>query len=91
MEEKPYKYDAFISYRHVEPDMTIAARLHTMLETFTLRICVRNPKPALCVSRPGRAVGGGFVGFDTGGAPVFGQSDRDLHPADALSPWCAKG
>ncbi|MGI6440547.1 MAG: toll/interleukin-1 receptor domain-containing protein [Peptoniphilaceae bacterium] len=36
MEEKPYKYDAFISYRHVEPDMTIAARLHTMLETFTL-------------------------------------------------------
>ena len=36
METKKYKYDAFISYRHVEPDQSIAARLHTMLETFTL-------------------------------------------------------
>lgn len=33
---QPLKYDAFISYRHVEPDMTVAARLHAMLETFKL-------------------------------------------------------
>lgn len=31
---KTYKYNAFISYRHCEPDKTIAAKLHTMLETY---------------------------------------------------------
>jgi WD40 repeat protein len=36
MRENPtsFKYDAFISYRHSEPDKTIAERLHRMLETF---------------------------------------------------------
>lgn len=29
-----YKYDAFISYRHTEPDKTIAERLHRILETY---------------------------------------------------------
>jgi len=29
-----YKYDAFISYRHTEPDKTIAEKLHRMPETF---------------------------------------------------------
>ncbi|SHJ56609.1 toll/interleukin-1 receptor domain-containing protein [Thermoclostridium caenicola] len=29
-----YKYDAFISYRHTEPDKTIAEKLHRMLETY---------------------------------------------------------
>ena len=28
------KYDAFISYRHTEPDKTIAEKLHRMLETY---------------------------------------------------------
>lgn len=28
------KYDAFISYRHTEPDKTIAEKLHKMLETY---------------------------------------------------------
>lgn len=28
------KYEAFISYRHTEPDKTIAEKLHKMLETF---------------------------------------------------------
>lgn len=32
--EKSYKYDAFISYRHVEPDQSIAQALHEMIETF---------------------------------------------------------
>jgi len=31
---QPYKYDAFISYRHAEPDKTIAEKLHRMLETY---------------------------------------------------------
>jgi hypothetical protein len=31
-----YQYDAFISYRHVEPDRTIAEKLHKMLEAYAL-------------------------------------------------------
>ena len=31
-----YQYDAFISYRHCEPDRTIAVRLQSMLETYRL-------------------------------------------------------
>ncbi len=31
-----YKYDAFISYRHTEPDKAIAERLHRLLETFKI-------------------------------------------------------
>ena len=33
--EKEYKFDAFISYRHVEPDQSIAKQLHQMIESFT--------------------------------------------------------
>lgn len=33
---KEYKYDAFISYRHVEPDQTIAKWIHGELENFKL-------------------------------------------------------
>ena len=32
--EKNYKYDAFISYRHVEPDQSIAKQVHQLIETF---------------------------------------------------------
>ena len=32
--EKSYKYDAFISYRHVEPDQSIAKQVHQLIETF---------------------------------------------------------
>ncbi|ESL04348.1 WD domain, G-beta repeat protein [Catonella morbi ATCC 51271] len=32
--EKEYKYTAFISYRHVEPDQSIAKQVHQMIETF---------------------------------------------------------
>ena len=33
-EDKVYKYDAFISYRHTLPDSTVAAGLQTMIEKF---------------------------------------------------------
>ncbi|MDI9514709.1 MAG: TIR domain-containing protein [Clostridiaceae bacterium] len=33
-ENEIYKYDAFISYRHTEPDKAIAEKLHRMLESF---------------------------------------------------------
>lgn len=32
--ERKYKYDAFISYRHTEPDFTIVKNLHSMIEKF---------------------------------------------------------
>ena len=32
--EREYKYTAFISYRHVEPDQSIAKQVHQMIETF---------------------------------------------------------
>lgn len=32
--ETDYKFDAFISYRHVEPDQSIARELHRMIESF---------------------------------------------------------
>lgn len=35
-EKDKYKYIAFISYRHLEPDSTIAKKIHTMIETFKL-------------------------------------------------------
>ncbi|NLL68040.1 MAG: TIR domain-containing protein [Clostridiaceae bacterium] len=31
-----YTYDAFISYRHTEPDKSVAERLHRLLETFKI-------------------------------------------------------
>ncbi|MDF2532516.1 MAG: hypothetical protein K0Q65_2097 [Clostridia bacterium] len=34
MDNKNYEYDAFISYRHIEPDITIARKLLTMLEKY---------------------------------------------------------
>ena len=34
--KKKYKYDAFISYRHIEPDLTIAEILHDMIEKFNI-------------------------------------------------------
>ncbi len=34
MGDKNFKYDVFISYRQLEPDKSIAARLHTLLETY---------------------------------------------------------
>lgn len=36
MEEKNYRYDAFISYRHGELDDFVAAKLHRKLETYVL-------------------------------------------------------
>lgn len=32
--EDKYKFEAFISYRHLEPDATIAQEIHKMIETF---------------------------------------------------------
>ena len=36
MEERQYKYDAFISYRHCDLDKFVAENLHRILETYEL-------------------------------------------------------
>ncbi|WP_276981406.1 toll/interleukin-1 receptor domain-containing protein [Johnsonella ignava] len=36
IKKKEYKYDAFISYRHLDPDVDIAQKLHKLLETFKM-------------------------------------------------------
>ncbi|MDE5872892.1 MAG: toll/interleukin-1 receptor domain-containing protein, partial [Lachnospiraceae bacterium] len=49
MKEKPerkYTYDAFISYRHAEPDKFIAENLHRCLEAF---------KPPKSIIKSGKA------------------------------------
>ena len=49
-QKKKYKYDAFISYRHVEPDLTIAEILHDMIEKFNI------PKHLRTVSNDGSLI-----------------------------------
>lgn len=34
--ENQFRYDAFISYRHCDPDKRIAEKLHRMLETYKI-------------------------------------------------------
>ena len=48
--KRKYKYDAFISYRHVEPDLTIAEILHDMIEKFNI------PKHLRTVSNDGSLI-----------------------------------
>ena len=41
-----FRYDAFISYRHVAPDAAIAERLHGVLEQYLVpRVLVRQGLP----------------------------------------------
>ncbi|MBQ7541842.1 MAG: TIR domain-containing protein [Clostridia bacterium] len=44
--ETTYKYDAFISYRHLSPDKPVAERLQKLLETYTPPKDVRAPGKA---------------------------------------------
>lgn len=48
--KRNYKYDAFISYRHIEPDLTIAEILHDMIEKFNI------PKHLRTVSNNGSLI-----------------------------------
>ena len=98
--KKKYKYDAFISYRHIEPDLTIAKILHDMIEKFNI------PKHLRTVSNEESSIDDKYV------FRVFRDreelSTRDLSTmieeaiADSenlivicskrtsLSPWCRK-
>lgn len=51
--EENFKYTAFISYRHIEPDQTIAAKIHSMIETFRVprEFYVNGKRPVFRVFR----------------------------------------
>lgn len=94
-ETPPYPYDAFISYRHVHPDMDMAKTLHTALETY------RIPKQ-IAERRGGKRLGRIFR--DQEELPVSENLSRDiLHalqssrylivvcsPSTPQSKWCVK-
>ncbi len=40
-EQKEYRYEAFISYRHVEPDQAIARKLHGYIENYRIPAAIR--------------------------------------------------
>ena len=46
-----FKFEAFISYRHIEPDMTIAKKLHTYLETYRIPNSIRKQKKKARIGR----------------------------------------
>lgn len=41
MEKTDYKYSAFISYRHIEPDKTVAKKLHSYIESFHIPAAIK--------------------------------------------------
>ena len=42
--EQEFRYDAFISYRHLEPDLFVTKKLHKLLESFRVPKKLRNEK-----------------------------------------------
>ena len=51
--EEKWQYDAFISYRHTQPDSFVAQTLHRCLESFKL--------PRSVVRQKGEESGGGQI------------------------------
>ncbi len=78
MKEPTYKYSAFISYRHVEPDMTIAQNLHTLIETYTIPKSVRKDKARKKM---------GIVFRDQEELPLSADLGKDITTALAQSEW----
>ena len=44
VQKQSVHYCAFISYRHVSPDQEIAARLHRLIERYTVPKALRGPE-----------------------------------------------
>ena len=98
--KKKYKYDAFISYRHVEPDLTIAEILHDMIEKFNI------PKHLRTVSNDGSLIDDKHVFRDFRDREELSTKDLSTMIEEAiansenlivicskrtsLSPWCRK-
>ena len=73
-----YKYDAFISYRHVDPDMLVAKSLHQKLERFSIPPSVRK---RLGIKKMGK------VFRDQEELPTSTDLGRDIEAALYYSNW----
>ena len=75
---KDVHFSAFISYRHVEPDITIARKLHSMIENYKIPRAV---KKATGISKPGR------VFRDKDELPLSTDLGGDIKQALKNSDW----
>ena len=73
-----YSYKAFISYRHLEPDQTIAKKLHTMIENFRIPASI---KKSLNIKKMGR------VFRDQEELPLSSDLGNDIHRALENAEW----
>lgn len=73
-----YQYKAFISYRHLEPDQTIAKKLHTLIENFGIPASL---KKSCGIQKMGR------VFRDQEELPLSSDLGADIHTALEHSEW----
>ena len=73
-----YQYKAFISYRHTEPDASIAKKLHTMIENYAIP---GNIQKTLGIRKMGR------VFRDQEELPLSQDLGADIHKALENSEW----
>ena len=76
--EAAYKYEAFISYRHLEPDESMAKKLHTAIETFRI--------PGYIKKKTGKAKMG-RVFRDAEELPLSSDLGSDITRALEQSKW----
>ena len=72
------RYCAFISYRHMSPDMEIAKRLHTLIENYTIPAGIRKDKGR---KHPGK------VFRDQEELPLSADLGKDIEAALDHSDW----
>lgn len=95
MEEREYRYAAFISYRHIEPDMTAAKRLHTLIENYTVPRAVSGADGKRKLGRVFRDQEELMLSGDLGGDIRKALEDSEwliviCTPALLKSDWCMK-
>ncbi len=95
MGDSDYRYSAFISYRHVEPDMSVAKRLHTLIETYRIPGAVRASSGKKKMGRVFRDQEELPLSSDLGGDITRALEDSEwliviCSPALLESKWCMK-
>lgn len=93
MEEK--RYTAFISYRHVEPDRTVAIRLHRLLETYHIPRTVQSVTGRKALGRVFRDEEELPLATDLSDSIELALSESEwlvvvCSPALLTSNWCMK-
>ncbi|MDR3304861.1 MAG: TIR domain-containing protein [Clostridiales Family XIII bacterium] len=76
--EQVYRYEAFISYRHTEPDMAVAMALHQALEQFSVPPTI---KKALGIKKMGK------VFRDQEELPTSSDLGKNIENALSESKW----